>query len=655
MINTRYPYPFFPVTGKVLTSGQFGDLKSLNGAISVGLFDSQTYGIATATGNGSRFFIGYSSEHTKDFIDKWHFGNTNGRKGHEFRGKDLISFEFSRPTKKSAEKWTIGWTGSSGCNEKVMEFECGRTYGIRINTGGSPVWRRWAKTTQHEVFITTPCCDSDECATGCPDNKISSTLVIKQLAKAINSHIELQRLGVKAYWRANTYSVTATSVVDYCMSVCDSGDSYALGQVQTQVGALGQVARTDREGGVSTYKVSCVGSSPAAFTPFAYAIVPDCPGSAPVGYTLQAAASVFNVIRPLGGTENLVNSTVQNAYADPIGVAYGATATNTKFISQNGSTATIEFTLAAGAATPAALLADTIVKLADRPAMYIPTAPSTVAWTACGTAYKVQRNLCMTLNRKECGGANWLAEMTAYYANDPSVVAGSLAVVAGTDCADSYTISQWSGCMNDICLAGDTAEFPELNGFKGTIWSVVEPAAPAYASTDRVGLEVSADIPEEFFSDCSMELGDYVETDPIRLEISWIENQLTGLAAVCDKNFPIAKKKKAGTYDRQKGEYILRTFLKAGTYLHNAEDIESPRLREILDMNRRAMVDRNAYYNIYYIQYKTNHGNDNNFDEKSLVDEAMICFKEGDPKEAQFIAAFSPVLAKFGVYLQERK
>jgi hypothetical protein len=655
MINTRYPYPLLPVSGQVLKAGQYGDLKMLSGSVSVGLFDARTYGIATPSGNGDTFFIGYSSTNTRDQIAKFMFGATSPNKGHDFRGKDVISFEFSKPTKRSSDIWTIGYDGSIGCNDTSCGFECGKTYGIRIELSGSPIYRAWAKQTQHEIYVTTPCCDSDACATGCPDNKVDCGMVHKMFAEKINSHIELSRQGVKAWYRTSDFAATAATGGDYCMSLCDEGSVTDLANVQAVVGTAGKVVRSDRKGSTSTYKVMCINAAPTAYTPIAFNVADDC-GTCLAGYTLVPKYNVYTIIRPLAGTEDLTTPTLQNTFADGIGTTYGATAPNTTFLSSNGATASIQIKLVAGTAAPAAKLADTVVKTADEAAKCTPAAGTPIAWTQCGTSYKVKRKMCMTLPRKECGGANWLTELQAQYATDTTVVAGSITVVAGsTGCADAYQIEQWSGCMSDICLAKDTSVFQPLQGFHNGMWEEIVVAHPAYDPTRKCGLELTAELPEQFFSDCAFDVNDLYETDGIRMEVSWVSNQITGLQDNCSQCYPRAKKKKSGTFSRQSGEWLLREYLNAGAYLPYGDDGSNPRFREVMDQNRRGQVDRKAFYNVYYIQYRTNHGLTHNFDEKSLVDEAMIAFKEGDPKEADFIVAFAPVLSKFGVTLQERK
>ena len=160
----------------------------------------------------------------------------------------------------------------------------------------------------------------------------------------------------------------------------------------------------------------------------------------------------------------------------------------------------------------------------------------------------------------------------------------------------------------------------------------------------------------EYFSDCSLNIEDFYETEPIRLEVSWIVNNVTEIPGNCERSgIPNAKKRQKSLIARQSGEWMLREYLRNGAYEPFVlEDSNSPRMREVTDQNRRNQIDRNAFYKLYYLQYKTERG-DTNFDEKSEICEAMICFKEGDPEQAVFENSFLSVLSKFGIDLKERK
>ena len=305
MINHRYGYPIIPVTGEVLTQGHFGDLKALKGAHSIGIYDSTTYHIATGSGNGTKFFIGYSSEALDASLDRWHFGRTDGKKTEEFRGKDIISFEYSNPQKAVAEKWTVGYNGVEGCNSNEHVFECGRTYGLLVNLSGSPTWRRWAKNLMHRIYVTTPCCDSDECTTGCPDNKFDCEYIYKEFAKRINEHNELSLMGVKAKYITSGMAPTTKTHFDYHLYVPDAFKSVDLAAVQKLVSdnitdKSVKVTREKFRNNVTKYTAHAVlgteGDNLPAYTPEGYYAAATC-DECPSGFTFTSAKDVYTIVK----------------------------------------------------------------------------------------------------------------------------------------------------------------------------------------------------------------------------------------------------------------------------------------------------------------------------------------------------------------------
>lgn len=750
MNNHRYPVPMIAVTGKVLNGATgpvlFGDLYDLAGSVSIGLYDAETNAIATATGSGDTFFIGHSSEHTKDFLDKWFFGMQlpKGGTGWKFRGKDVIKFEYSEPLRTKAEKWVLGFDGTIGCNETIPTFECGKVYGVRIVASGSPVFRRWAKTLEHEIFTDPVCCGDSSCSTGCPDDKVDCKAMVKQIADRINNHVELAQIGITARAITSDYSAPSMTINKYTLVIYDNGDAKALGQVQLQVGTLGTVVRTVRNNDTAQSTYEYFGTSAASnFQPTASFGISAC-DVCPSGFTTVASKNVYRVSRPLAGTEDLTTSGARQTFADTVGTAYetatkitfdGATAVdpttdkitsvahgfntgdkvtysngggttivgltnatdyfiiksdadNVKlattyalaiagtavnitadgigashtltpviiatFLSNTGAVAKIELDTPGGVEL-IALSADSVTLVDTVGTTCTPASPSTVAWTVTtGVGHRDTRNLCISLNRLDCAGGDRLTELAAFLANQPLYVASSLAKVSGTGCRDSYTISQYAdGFSTDGCLSSQPAVFSDFGGYDNETWSVVADAPAAYDATIKCGVEISAVIPERYLSDCAMELKDYWEDEPIRLEVSWIHDSYTGWPEGCVTQFPAAKRVQWGQVANQSGEWVLREYIKAGAYENFSCDYDNPRLREILDSNRRAQIDRKAFYRIYYLQAKTHRG-DYGFGQAPEVFEAMVFFKEGDPKVAEFELAFGSVLSKFGVSLKKR-
>ncbi len=748
MNNHRYPLPLVPVTGKVLngTNGPalFGDLYDIAGSVSIGLFDADTNAIATATGNGSVFYIGYSSEHTKDFLDKWFFGMQlpKGAPGWKFRGTDVIKFEYAEPQRLREEKWVLGYDGTTGCNETIPTFECGKVYGVRILAKGSPVFRRWAKTLEHEIFTNPICCGDSSCSTGCPDDKVDCESIVRELASKINNHVELAQIGVTARAITSNYSAPSMNVNKYTLTIYDNGDAKALGQVQLQVGSLGTVVRTARNNDTAQSTYQYFGTSAASnFQPTASFGIATC-DVCPAGFTTVPGFDAYIITRPLAGTEDLSTSGARTTFAATVATAYAAvdiatiatsdvntstdiitetdhnfvtgqavvyddggstamaglvdnttyyvikltantfkvattyanaiagTAINitgtgnnaqtftpaiaSTFLSQNGAVATIELKTGHGSVITA-LLSDTATLVDSVGTTCTPASPSTVAWTAInGVGHRDTRELCISLNRLDCSGGDRLTELAAFLVNNPLYVANSLAKVSGDGCRDSYTISQYAdGFSTDGCLSSQPATFSDFGGYDNETWSVVVNALPAYDANKKCGLEISASIPERYLSDCAFELNDFWEDEPIRLEVSWIHDAYTGWPQDCVAAFPAAKRVQAGAVANGTGEWLLREYIKAGAYENFSCDYDNPRLREILDSNRRAQIDRKTFYRIYYLQAKT-HRQDYGFGQAPEVFEAMIAFKEGDPKAAEFELAFGSVLSKFGVSLKKR-
>lgn len=876
MLNHRYQYPIIPVTGQVLTSGHFGDLKTKAGSHSVGIYDTATWSIATGSGNGKTFFIGYSSEATKDNLDKWHFGRTDGKKTEEFRGKDLISFEYSVPKRSQKETWTVGYDGSwvSTANvgtDSLYKFECGKTYGLQVNLSGSPTWRRWAKNLVHTVFVTTPMCDSSDCTVGCPSLTVDNETVYKMFAEEINTHNELSLMGVKARYRTDDYTVTGATHYDYTLTVPDGGTPYEFSNVQNNASAQ-TVYKADRTvDGKTVYKIDCLLAATGAALP-TYSSPSNlplaaCNGTCPAGYTLTAGYDNYTIARPLSGTESLQTSENRQAFAmsvassyiptastaidmtavgipstttdnitvtahkfgtgqavtysngggtapaglttgnvyyvikvdantlrlasslanamagtqvnitavgvgtahsltpyynaitgltastittpantitiaahgfntgevvtyangggtsitnlttatnyyvtrltsstfklsttlanlvagtyiatgsgTGVGAAHSFTSTNSlnaTYLSDNGSMAFINIKVPLNALVTEAL-ADVLVKGNATGATCTGSAGSAISWVQGTGYYRSTRTLVMSMARKDCSGlyngTDWLAELNAFYAAD--IAAGKVSAVtittdnnvgaATNSCTDRYTMTQYSNCLTDGCLAKDPSSFPEIpqgyngaNGISG-VWEVASGLTWDTPGTldangfqeKQAGLEITAEVSERYLSDCSMDIKDFYETDPVRMEISWVVNQMTGLPNLGSIKMPKVKRQQAGLYSRQSGEWLLREYLKAGAYDFTAVTDDSARMREILDQNRRSQIDRKAYYKLYYISYRSNKGNNTNFDQKAEVWETLIAFKEDDAKAATFETQFGSVFSKFDITLQERK
>ena len=659
----EFPYPVIPVSGSVVTSGQFGDLKDLAGSHSVGIFDAQTYGIATGSGNGKEFFIGYSSEHTRDALTKFWTGMALPKKTQIFKGSDVMSFEYSDPQQLQNEEWVIGYDGTSASQSLV--FKKDSKYGIKILLKGSPTLRAFNKILEHEVWVKTTNTCNDNCTEGCDDG-LDCLKYTTLLAQNINNHPELQLLGVKAKVIHSTYTATDKNMTKWQLEVCDEGDSNALAAVQVVIGTNAKVERISRVGSTSTYEICAPDTfTPSDFVPTEHVALATC-GTCPSGYTLVAETQSVYIVRPLTPSTDLTSAAAQDTFADSVGSAYATSESITitdaqaVFVSNNGNgTATVRLEVPVGTdVTP--LASDIVIVGAINAAYCDPDAAVTpIEWTETGDAYRGKRTLTTTLERPDCDASgDRLAELTAFYAGNAEVVSGSIIISSagaeygGAGCADVYQIQQWSkGCSEDDCLSSDVLEFNNLPGFEGSQWEAVPTADVAVGST-KCGLRITAGFIGTKYGDCSYDPRDKFEVEPIRMEISTVEE----FAGLCDyASMPKAKIVTRGLSERQSGEWLRREYVDfKSSYDVYAQYYSDPRWREAMDVNVLPQVDRNSYYRVYYLKYRTKRG-DSQFDQHPEIFETQIAFKETEKAKAQaFETAMLGVLGKFGVVLENR-
>lgn len=594
MKNYRYPYPFIVVSGSVVDSTSpkthFADLEAMAGTVSTGIYAADTLSIATGAGNSKKFFVGYSSPHTKDFLDKYLFGAMapQGEPYWQFKGEDVISFEYSDPSKFSNERVVIGWSGSDGCNQKLPEFYCGYSYGIRVRAYGNEVTKRWGNDYIKEYWSKALPCTTPCVGVNCVPDRVNTKAVLTDLATQINGDYNGNFIPVKARVISSDYAAQTANMNIYQLVVQDDGSDMALGLVQQTIPAS-RVKRVNRIKTTSIYEV-CSATAPAAFTP------------APYTYTTEDC----------DGCEELPGVTIT---------------------------------------------------------------PATVAWTVKCTAYRMQRELCITLRKKECveddpgtvgvDESDRLAELKAFYTNYPNLVGTggvpTITKTAGTACEDVYKVSQYStGCMTDTCLAADTAKFEDLGGYDTGVWTVVEPAIPAYNAGQKAGLEISLAFDEEVVSDEEFSPNSPSALEPVRLEVTFLFPQDINVYGSNSlhkiENAPIGRKVSHAIPQSQTGVQVMRQFIDSQAYTAFGEDYQDATQRRVFNSNLRAQVNRFSKYRLYYLQFKVSRGNIN-FGQEPEVVEVVWAVDRSRPDLMTKLenAVLSPFGTKFGLTLKKRK
>lgn len=357
-------------------------------------------------------------------------------------------------------------------------------------------------------------------------------------------------------------------------------------------------------------------------------------------YAIRVTADTFKVAttfaNALAGTPIDITGTGNNAQTfTPV--------INATFISQDGSTAKVKLTVAEGY-SPTTLLSDSVNFAQTTGATCVFTNPSPVAWVSCGTGVKSTRTLKIeALNRLDCTAGDRLADLTAILAGVDGIKINTLTKIAGVACVDDYTVDQDStDCLPEDCLTNNvTFTYDTLPAFEGKAWNVVDPTVTPNADR-KCGIRVTAGYLDRQFGNCSFQPSDYYENDPVKMELSLLQED----GSACDAAvWPSVQQTKVGRIARQSGEWIVReVIMKTEAYLkHMQQWSGDPRDREAFDKNLLDMVDRRAMYKLYYVRYKASYGFSNRKNEQEKFT-TVFAFKETDATATTFEASVLNVL-----------
>lgn len=658
MENFSYHLPFYVVTGGVATSGHSSDLTSGK----VGLYDRQTWSVATNIGNGKEFFFAQGPIGGLDW-----YGNPVkiSHKSPFFYAKDIEKMYLSKPQRIVNEEWVIGYNGSP--SSVSLKFAKGEAFRFLVLFHGQPTYRFFNSVKQYVIShtptedCTTPCEAGD-----CPEGIADCITHTQKVVDLINNHTELRKFGVTAKLVESTFVAATANMEKYCITICDNGDAVALQAIQAQAPVGITVTRTARVGALSTYEI-CQPEPDAAPADFQQtnsvlaAVCDECPA----GSFLIPSLDVFLVKRPIVGGEDFSTAASRDAYANTIWSAYATqesittttstTSTTTAagtfnadatFVGQDGSLAIVKLKFPEGTELDPPIGADIIEFSHTEAAVCVFDAPASIAWEACGTGIRSSRTLRIkNINRPDCDAdGDRLADITASLAGVVGIQIGTLAVEAGDACKDDYTVDQWSvDCLDEGCLTSNvTFTYDTLPSFENEAWEVV-PETVVEDDTRKCGIRITAGYVDKQFGNCSFDPKDYYETDPVKMEISLLGEDWDH----CDyASRPTVSQSRIGQIARQSGEYVIReVVMKTEAYQKHIDQFSlDPRMREAFDQNLLSMVDRKAFYDLYYIRYKASYANSNRKNEQEEFT-SVFAFKEGDSSANTFISQIIDVLS----------
>lgn len=498
-----------------------------------------------------------------------HFGDLGNAKD------PIRSLTFTRITK--ADKFVgatnvvkpfvgyLGWNGISGC--KGLELPTGQNYSLQIRAIGTDVRDVFGMDYTELVPFNTGC-PGDCCVL------YNQTRLATKIVNAIeNSAFYLRKLVKYEVVRSCCPAeapFTKVDFTDYCLSLCDEGDEGALAEVQIKYPTL-NIVRSARSNGISTYKVECASALPAAYVK-TLTTTADC-GTCGSGYTLVAASKSYLVT-----IDNAGAGTTAGAWLTEVQTILATAVKATRLGFANGtSTYQVEMPVAFVLAGPYADA--TVTFIGERGAYCVQTTPTSTAWTACGTKYKIIRTLCMSMMNSDCNATlPDLAAVQAMYATDPNVVPGSVAVSVTNDCITTYTLNQYSNCLEDGCdtYGKDGAKFPAIQSYNGNNWEMCDCAGwtlddddclvpPVVDNTDDclAGVKFTGAFVDAKNGRCSFDPFDQIFGEPIEFEVNIVSNQPFDLCNVPVVPWTVYQK---GTVPQGLGQRLLRSEIISRNY-----------------------------------------------------------------------------------------
>ena len=205
----------------------------------IGLYDFKLNTVVAAppgAGTNQVVYLAQGSFHTTDKIGPFAGGYQESVKSKGINPRYVTKFFKSLAQTPLNQILSIGWDMTAGNDGTSPQFQCNKTYNLRLDAKGSPVLRFLNHQLYHTFLAYTGCC-AGNCNQGCTGALVDPATVMLQWADAINS----QPI-VSQFVQAQVYVQTPAQE----------------SEVQNLSGTPEPVGGTIATGNV-TYKVSAVG------------------------------------------------------------------------------------------------------------------------------------------------------------------------------------------------------------------------------------------------------------------------------------------------------------------------------------------------------------------------------------------------------------
>lgn len=606
----------------------------------VGLFNQSTFQpVNVSTLNATDFvFFATGSFHTTDSLGAYNNGLKQSIKSIFFRPADVIEIRKSAPIAAVNETMILGWDGLNNSTCQSLSFTAGNTYRFQVRVWGEDVYSTYLHPVVRTFTLVTECDPSPNCTTGCVGSALDKGVYTMKMVEMINKDIELQKF-VKAEAILAGISAPTTSATTWTITVADNGDALSLAALQVAYPSY-TITRDSYNSPYSTYSVILGAAvTPAAYTPTAQALLANCNGACPSGYTLTAAYDTYTVTRSLasGTTIASISGAVATTYS-------GAYASALSLASYDENTAIVMIKVPAGTTVTAAFT-DIVTFVANTPAACTPAAGCSIVWIS-GIQYSyTTRRLCLTLP-KPCGSSSSLSgSVIAYYAGNTTISASGIAVSGTSNCAEEYTLTQISNLATASCGATPNFTFEELAPYQAIRWTAC-PCAPdssfALGATSA-GIKITTAYQTPEFGPSFLPT-DYFNVKPFHIDVQQIDD--SGNAC---QTFWTSKTSNRGIMATQTGHYVAREYAQAMAYQAYSDIFQEVRMQEILDqLWFKTAIDKSASYTIYYIKLRQYRDMTNSVrDYSPEIFEYPFIIKTGDDTAA-FEKYIMSIFSKFG-------
>ena len=492
---------------------------------------------------------------------------------------ETIRYQVPKKT-ENPNVYYLGYNGLGVC--ETLKFECGKTYMFNVEVKGRPVRNIFPGEMREIIEFTTDCCDTCDqtgCAVGEDCGKYIDALVDK-----FNSGLWVSRFFTASKvlkCAEEPEALTRTNFVKYCLTVCDNGDELALSKVQHAYPS-NKVTVKSRKAPFTTYEIIKTAGLPSDFTQTNVVFTDEC-GDCPSGWTSVPAGDAYLVEVQASVWTTAFDTNNATTLETLLGTDAGDIVTDgsATLISNAADKLTFYVVVGNGTTVDVAASVDfgvSALSLGTKPATCT-TSSTTTSWVACGTAYKVQRDLCVQVGSDNCDDpsatqAALLAEGQAFYNALDEIVDDTFlesSTTAPSGCVVQYTVSQYNTeFLEDDCDTSPNPVFRELTPFKGQPWKVcpcegwtvnedtgcpVPPAADDNCCQCGIKFETkpTTQLLDNFLG---YDFATYLEKEPVELVVTVYRDD--DQTRICDYTSPSWLHAKRATFRQLRGDDVIK-------------------------------------------------------------------------------------------------